>query len=93
MKADGYSSLTAFLAHYRALSAAARSDGDGLSSHERVLLAAMEQAFAALSREERTALLAESDDGTQSASALARRRARAELRLRRMLIARTLLQP
>ena len=90
MKRRAYSSLAAFLAHYRALSAAARSGvarPTTLGGGERELLAAMEDALAALSPEERMALLAESGE-----SAVARRRARAELKLRRVLVARALLQ-
>lgn len=90
MKHRAYSSLAAFLAHYRALSAAARSGGANpatLSGGERELLTAMEDALAALSPEERAALLAQS-----AAGAAARRRVRAELKLQRVLFAHALLQ-
>ena len=90
MKHRAYSSLAAFLTHYRMLSAAARS-GDAqpatLSGGERELLTAMEDALAALSPEERRALLAQSAE-----SAVARRRVRAELKLQRVLFAHALLQ-
>ncbi len=73
-----YSSLAAFLAHRHAL----RSAG-ALEPEDRNRLAAMEQLFSAFSPAERAALDAEAAD-----PAAARHRQRAELRLRRELLAR-----
>lgn len=73
-----YSSITAFLAHWRALRTASALDGE-----DRNQIAAMEPFFSVLSPAERAAL--ESDTGDSST---ARHRERAELRLRRELLAR-----
>lgn len=74
-----YSSLAAFLAHYRALRAASES---AMDSEDRNRLAAMERLIAVLRPEERAAI--ESNSG---APAVARHRERALLRLRRGLLA------
>lgn len=81
--------MEAFLEHYRLLRALARSGGDGhaLNGSERDALAAMERLAQFLSPAEREALFASAPD-----SATARRRQRAELRLRRALRERGILQ-
>ncbi len=76
-----YSSITAFLAHRRALRLA-----ETLTPEDRTRLAAMEQLFAVLAPAEKEALDSESSD-----PAVARRRERAQHRLRRDLIARGIL--
>ncbi len=83
MKPDVYSSLTAFLAHWRTLARAGALGGD-----ERARLAVMQEILAALRPEELAALAAPSDGG-----AAARHRERAELRLARELRTRGLLAP
>jgi hypothetical protein len=93
MKLPVYSSLEAFLAHYDALSAAARRAHGGasaLSAHERDLLAAMGQVLDALDPGERTAVTAAI--AQPQPAAIAGRRARAERSLRRVLAARGILQ-
>ncbi len=72
-----YSSIAAFLAHWRAL-----RDNPWPSAEERNQIAAMEQFFSALRPEERAAITSDASD-----SATARHRERAELRLRRELLA------
>jgi hypothetical protein len=78
MKSPPYSSLAAFLAHYRALASAASRTSD-----EDRLLAELSAAIAILTPEQRAAL--DSSDSTASAR---RSRERAELHLRRELGAR-----
>jgi hypothetical protein len=73
-----YASLAAFLAHYRALAAA----GSRSAEEDRVL-AAMRKYLDAISAEERSAL--ESDSAEPAAR---RHRERAEMHLRRELVAR-----
>jgi hypothetical protein len=72
-----YSSLAALLAHYRLLSA----DASALAPEERATLTAIDSALAELGPAERSALQDPAAD-----SATARRRERAELRLRRVAI-------
>jgi hypothetical protein len=78
MKLVPYTSLAAFLAHYRALASASSRTSD-----EDQLLAEMSAAIATLSLEQRVAL--DSSDSTASAR---RSRERAELHLRRELVTR-----
>jgi len=78
MKSPPYSSLAAFLAHYRAL-----ASGASRTTDEDRLFAEMTAAIAILSPEQRAAL--DSSDSTASAR---RSRERAELHLRRELVAR-----
>jgi hypothetical protein len=73
-----YASLAAFLAHYRALAGASSR-----STAEDRMLAAMRKYLDAIAPDERAAL--DSDPGTPAAR---RHRERAELHLRRELIAR-----
>jgi hypothetical protein len=89
MKPLAYSSMEAFLAHYRILREASRSDGDGraLSDSERGALAEMERLTQSLTPAERDALFESAPDGEG-----ARRRHRAEFKLRRILTARGILQ-
>ena len=77
MKSPPYSSLAAFLAHYRALLSASSRTPD-----EDQIFAQMTAAIATLSPELRAAL--DSSDSTASAR---RSRERAELHLRRELVA------
>lgn len=94
MKLDAYSSLAAFLAHWRALRLA---PANTLAANELARSAAMSEIIAALRAEERAALEAQPmdatniDDGSASAGAARRHRERAELRLARELRARGLL--
>jgi len=81
MKSVAYSSLAAFLAHYRALQFAASRTAD-----EDELFKGMSAAIATLSPEDRAAL-----DSTAVASAARRNRERAELHLKRALVARAIL--
>jgi hypothetical protein len=74
VKNPAYSSLAAFLAHYRALKSAASHDPE-----DERLLAEMS---ATLAPEVRTAL-----DSTEDTPAANRHRARAEFQLRRVLVA------
>jgi hypothetical protein len=89
MKLDAYSSLAAFLAHWRALE---HAPADDLAADELARRAAMGEIIAALRPEERAALeavrmgAAVADDGSAR-----RHRERAELRLARELRARGLL--
>jgi hypothetical protein len=98
MKLRTYSSLAAFMAHYAALRAA-HSDGADASParagspDDAATLIEMERVIAELSDADRAAL---DDDATAPANAIpsgaaARHRARAELKLRRLLTARGLL--
>lgn len=75
MKVPAYSSLAAFLAHYRALKSAASRSAD-----EEQLLSEMISAIGALAPETRTAL-----ESTDSSANARRHRERAELQLRREL--------
>jgi hypothetical protein len=86
LKPHKYSSLAALLAHYRILSAAAGRDAAAFTPDERATLTAIERALAELCPADRSALLAPASD-----SATARRRERAELKLRRLLNANGLL--
>jgi hypothetical protein len=81
VKNPEYSSLTAFLAHYRALKST-RSRGP---DDERVF-AEMSAAIETLAPEARAAI-----DSTEDSPSANRHRARAELRLRRQLAARGIL--
>jgi hypothetical protein len=94
MNMPAYSSLEAFLAHRDALSAAARHMGDAceLVSHERDLLALMDQTFEALDPGDRAALATVTSLPRPTGGSVARRRARAERSLRRLLTARGILQ-
>jgi hypothetical protein len=89
-----YSSMAAFVAHYRALSEAARANGTPpLSADERQTLAAMQPLVETLTAEERALVLA--DPGCKDPrhiSAEARRRERTELKLRRLLLAQRVLR-
>ena len=89
MKPLAYSSMEAFVAHYRILRELSRSAGDSraLNDSERGALAAMERLAQFLSPAERDALFDSAPDGE-----IARRRQRAELKLRRVLMARGILQ-
>ena len=80
MKPAPYSSLAAFLAHHRALNSAFQRTPD-----EDGLLAEMSAAIATLSAEERVAL-----DSSDAAGPARRLRERAELHLRRELVARAI---
>jgi hypothetical protein len=82
VKQPAYSSLEAFLAHYRALKSVR-----GAGAEERNLLGAMEERLKALRAEERLALDSDSAD-----PAVARHRERARLRLGRELRARGILE-
>jgi hypothetical protein len=83
VKLETYSSLAAFLAHWRTLARAG-----ALEAGERARLAAMRELVARLRPEEQAALAAPAADG-----ASARHRERAELRLARELRIRGLLAP
>ena len=78
MQLPAYSSLAAFLAHYRALKSAASR-----SSDDEQLLAAMSAVIATLSTEMRAAL-----ESNETALGARRHRERAELHLVRELVAR-----
>jgi hypothetical protein len=77
VKNPAYSSLAAFLAHYRAL-----KSGAALGPEDERLLAEMSAAIATLAPEVRAAL-----DSTEDTPAANRHRARAEFQLRRELVA------
>jgi hypothetical protein len=81
MKPAPYSSLAAFLAHYRALQSASSRLSD-----EDQLFAEMSAAIAALSGEDRAAL-----DSSAATGSARRDRERAELHLTRELVARSIL--
>lgn len=89
MNTRTYSSLEAFLAHYRALFAAARTrrGAAALSAEERDLLAAMRETIGSLGTLGEMAL---ADTGADPA--IARRRQRAERSLRRILAEQGILQ-
>ena len=98
MKLRAYSSFAAFMAHYAALRTA-HSDGAGASPasapspDDAATLIEMERLIAELSEADREAL---HDDAASYANAIpsgtaARHRARAELKLRRLLAARGIL--
>lgn len=78
-----YSSVSAFLAHYQALR---KTPAASLSDDDRKRLDAMEKLLATLRPEEREAIIAEARD-----PAVVRHRERGELRLRRELMARGVL--
>jgi hypothetical protein len=98
MKLRTYSSLAAFMAHYAALRTAhadtsGKASADALSPDDATTLLEMERVVGELSAADRDAL---DDDAAQAANALsngvaARHRARAELKLRRLLAARGIL--
>jgi hypothetical protein len=89
MKLDAYSSLAAFLAHWRALKHATAA---ALAADELARRAEMDEIIAALRPEERAALeAANNDDKSAGADATRRHRERAELRLARELRGRGLL--
>jgi hypothetical protein len=89
MKPGAYSSLAAFLAHWRALK---RAGAGTLAADELARSAEMEKIIAALRPEERTALEApNNDDGSADAGAMQRHRERAEIILARELRIRGLL--
>jgi hypothetical protein len=93
MKLRTYSSLAAFMAHYAALSrahagAARPPAAAALNSQDAATLEEMERLLGELSAADRAALAAVSPISTGPA---ARHRARAELKLRRMLAARGVL--
>jgi hypothetical protein len=97
MKPRAYSSLAAFMAHYAALRSAhsdnAPSPARAESPDDAATLIEMERVIEELSEADRGAL---DDDATPPANAIpsgaaARHRARAELKLRRLLAARGLL--
>jgi len=81
MKSVPYSSLAAFLAHFRALQSAASRTSD-----EDRLFAEMSAAIGILPPEQRAAL-----DSSDSTGCARRNRERAELHLRRELAARAIL--
>jgi hypothetical protein len=81
VKNPAYSSLAAFLAHYRALKSAASRGPD-----DERLFGEMSAAIAMLAPEVRTAF-----DSTEDTPAANRHRARAEFQLRRALAARGML--
>jgi hypothetical protein len=78
VKIPAYSSLAAFLAHYRAL----KSDASRSADYDQ-LLAEMSAVIATLAPEARAAL-----DSTEDSASARRHRERAELQLRRELVAR-----
>lgn len=90
-KLHQYSSIAAFLAHYRALRGAARHPkgaAASLNAEERTWLAEMERLTSELAPAERD-LLAEAEAGGAGAAAsvIRRRRERAEFKLARILAA------
>jgi hypothetical protein len=98
MKLRVYSSLAAFMAHYAALrtahsDAAGKARAEALNPADAATLIEMERVIEELSAADRDAL---HEDAAPSANALpsgvaARHRARAELKLRRLLAARGIL--
>lgn len=89
MKLETYSSLAAFLAHWRALK---HATVDALAADELARSAEMNEIIAALRPEERAALeAANNNDKSAGAGAARRHRERAELRLARELRKRGLL--
>ncbi len=89
MKLPVYSSLAAFLAHYRALGTDRSTLGRTLSAQENEYLGEMERLLASLGPDERAALQA--DSSLTAGGNAERRRARAELKLRRELISKGIL--
>ncbi|MBV8362623.1 MAG: hypothetical protein JO189_32535 [Deltaproteobacteria bacterium] len=91
MKRLAYSSTEAFLAHYRVLSnaAAGHSDNGPLSTQERETLDEMHLLMEALAPEECAIMLADRANGERRCESGEdrRRRERAKLRLRRLLLA------
>jgi hypothetical protein len=81
MKSVPYSSLAAFLAHYRALQSAASRTSD-----EDQIFSKMSAAIATLTPEDRDVL-----DSSAAAGSGRRNRERAELHLKRELVARAIL--
>jgi hypothetical protein len=81
VKVPAYSSLAAFLAHYRALKSDARRNAD-----DEQLFAEMSAVIAILAPEARAAL-----DSTEDSAGARRHRERAELQIRRELVARGIL--
>ena len=89
MKLDVYSSMAAFLAHWRALN---HAGAGALAADELARRAGMDEIIAVLRPEERAALEAVNiDGGSANAGATRRHRERAELRLAHELRARSLL--
>jgi len=90
MKQLAYSSTAAFLAHYRVLTDAATGRGDTypLSAQEQETLDQMHHLMEALTPEECAMLLADRAIGERRyvAGEERRRRERAELRMRRLLL-------
>ena len=85
MKLSAYSSLAAFVAHYRALKSARDP-----AAEDRLLLAEIEKLIASIGPDVRAALDSDAAGG-ELAGARARHRERAERRLRRELLARGVL--
>jgi hypothetical protein len=83
MKLRTYSSMEAFLAHYRILREQPHADGEihPLDDAERETLAEMDRLAAPLAASERDALFDSTPDGAR-----ARRHQRAELKLCRILV-------
>jgi hypothetical protein len=81
-----YSSMAAFLAHYRSLSQAASAPNaeNAVSADERETLSSMRSLIEPLTAEEKR-LLDAADSGVNHTSADERRRHRTELKLRRIL--------
>jgi hypothetical protein len=90
MKQLAYSSTAAFLAHYRALSNAATGRGDTypLSAQDHETLDEMHHLMEAFTPEECATLIADAASGERRCvpGEERRRRERAELRLRRLLL-------
>lgn len=90
MEQLAYSSAAAFLAHYGMLKNAAADRGgiDPLSKRDAETLAAMEHVMEALTPEECAALLADTAAGNEksASSEELRRRQRAQIKLRRILL-------
>jgi hypothetical protein len=84
-----YSSTAAFLAHFRVLSNAAGRGGDNypLSAREHATLDAMHHLMEALTPEERATVLADIASKERESGEERRRYERAQLRLRRLLLA------
>jgi hypothetical protein len=91
-----YSSTAAFLAHYRILNSAGMKRGNtrSLAAPECEILEAMNQVMEALTPEERAVLLADVTGAAEhgSSSEEGRRRERAQLKLRRLLLTRGILR-
>jgi hypothetical protein len=91
MKLHAYSSLTAFLAHYRALRRQRTAPGAArLSAEEKECLAEMENLLGLLEPVDLALLESEPSPGAPEGAA-GRRKARAELKLRRELMSRDIL--